>query len=97
MFGIKKRKNEEKQFLEMLDYLLKDETVTPKEYKYLEKAKKRIERNEYYPRVLRDLTGELQPMALQSQLSKHVVELYLCAIHDYNQDNGWSGISFMSF
>jgi hypothetical protein len=74
MFGRKKRINEEKQFLAMINYLLDDDTVAPKELQALEKAKKRIEKDEYYPRILQGLMNNLRPMALHSELSKHVGE-----------------------
>lgn len=98
MFGRKKRINEEKQFLAILNYLLdEDKTVTEEERKYLLKAKKEIEKDVYYPRIMRELTYELLPLALHGKLSKNVEELYSRAMHDSYQDQGWNGISFMSF
>lgn len=98
MFGRKKRVNEEKQFLAILNYLLdEDETVTALERKYLLKAKNEIENDVYYPRIMNELTHALLPLALHGELSKNVRELYSRAMHDSYQDQGWSGISFMSF
>lgn len=98
MFGRKKRVNEEKQFLAILNYLLdEDETVTAPERKYLLKAKNEIENNVYYPRIMNELTYALLPLALHGELSKNVRELYSRAMHDSHQDEGWNGISFMSF
>lgn len=94
MFGRKKRIAQEKEILTEINTLLEDKAIKPKERKVLAAAKKRLEKDEYFPRVAADISSELRPLALKSELSKNVGKLYLKLI-GADSDAAWSGMRFM--
>lgn len=53
------------------------ETITVCEQDILKKTKVQLEKNEYFPKIIKDLEIELTHLAIQKKLSKNVGELYL--------------------
>lgn len=94
MFGRKKKIKQEEKLLNDINILLKDSTVSEKEYQILEVAKEQIEHKKYFARVLADLEGNLRPLAIKSELTKNVAKLYSSIINETYEDSGWSGIRF---
>lgn len=94
MFGRKKRIAEEKALLNKINLLLKDATISDEEYKILKNAKNSIEHQKNFTRILADLESSLRPLAINSQLTKDVAQLYSSIINEAYRDSGWSGMMF---
>ncbi|RVU71431.1 MULTISPECIES: bacteriocin immunity protein [Lactobacillus] len=94
MFGIKKTKKAEQQLLTNLNDLIEDGSISPQERQILQVAKAGLEKNEYLPRVLRDLEDGLQPLALQGKMSDKVRELYLAMVSQSGSELKWRGLCF---
>lgn len=70
------KKSSEAILSDLYDLVL-DPNVSSDERTYLLAAKNKIEKGDYFPRIMSDLERSLRPKALQSKLSKPVQNLYM--------------------
>ncbi|MDR0922569.1 MAG: bacteriocin immunity protein [Lactobacillales bacterium] len=76
---MKKKKEKGKKEEEILNdiNLLLNDTMSAHERETLLIAKKRLEKKEYFPKIIRSLQAGLTPLAMRHELSKGGSELYL--------------------
>lgn len=70
------KKSSEAILSDLYDLVL-DPNISSDERILLLEAKNKIEKGNYFPRIMRDLERSLRPKALQSKLSKPVQKLYM--------------------
>lgn len=77
VFHVNKKKKIEEIVLVNLYELILDSTLKKEERNILIIGKNRIEKNEYFPKVMNDLEYELRPFAIRSELSDPVAKFYM--------------------
>ncbi|WP_287040426.1 bacteriocin immunity protein [Enterococcus gallinarum] len=71
-----KKKEQEAKLLAKINQLLQQD-ITDKEREIFERAKKGLEKNDYFPAVVESLKNALTPLAVKNSLSKDAAEFYL--------------------
>lgn len=71
-----KKTAQETILLDLYDLVL-DPSIKETERKILLESKNHLERNEYFPRAVNDLEGNLRPLAIRGELSESVAKFYM--------------------
>lgn len=85
----------EEEILNDINFIL-ESTISMEEKEILIDAKRRLEKKEYFPKIISILEGELTPLAMQRKLSKNLSTFYLKITSHKFKDKGLGrGLSFM--
>lgn len=82
---MKRRQAKESRLLNLIATILNEE-ISPAERQAREKAKQRLEKKEYLPRIVKDLETELRPLAIKSNLTAPLKSLYKELVNHSLQD-----------
>ena len=74
-----KREKESNEILSQIYNLVLNPDINTYKRTPLLNAKNRLEKNEYFPRVMKDLEFDLRPYAIKSKLSSSVAKFYMSA------------------
>ena len=83
-----KREKESNEILSQIYNLVLNPDINTYERTPLLNAKNRLEKNEYFPRVMKDLEFDLRPYAIKSKLSSSVAKFYMSASTAGNRELG---------